>query len=110
MGSIPAGGANAGSAKRQALFALAPPAYEPTPSATAHGWVRIPHPKIGVLAHQAQGVGIFAKGEIPAISLLLTFFVECAILNVLHKSHNISPEWAFLSLVKMHTPFSACSG
>ena len=29
--------------------------------------VRIPRPKIGVLAHQAQGVGIFAEGEIPGI-------------------------------------------
>ena len=29
-------------------------------------WVRIPRPKIGKLAYQAQGVGIFAAGEILA--------------------------------------------
>ena len=27
--------------------------------------VRLPHPKIGKLACQAQGVGIFAAGELP---------------------------------------------
>ena len=29
--------------------------------------VRIPRPKVGELAHQTQGVGIFAVGEIPGI-------------------------------------------
>ena len=37
----------------------------------ANARVRIPHPKIGVLAHLAQGVGIFANGEIPVIQKLL---------------------------------------
>ena len=36
----------------------------PTPARRASG-VRISHPKIGKLACQAQGVGIFAKSEYP---------------------------------------------
>ena len=36
-----------------------------SPSELARRGVRIPHPKIEELALQAQGVGIFAKGEYP---------------------------------------------
>ena len=34
-------------------------------SASSSNPLRIPHPKIDKLACQAQGAGIFAKGEIP---------------------------------------------
>jgi len=37
--------------------------------------LRIPHPKIGELAHQAQGAGIFAAGEITLRDAYGTFFL-----------------------------------
>ena len=39
--------------------------YSPSAEPFARHGVRIPRPKIGKLACQAQGVGIFAKGEYP---------------------------------------------
>ena len=42
--------------------------------------------------------------------IILTFLLKCDIpYLLLHKSNTFSPEWAFLSLVKMHAHFSACS-
>ena len=64
MGSIPVAGAII---KRSALVAdrfIMHPHGEPT-LRTAQNWVRIPRPKIDKLACQAQGEGIFARGEIP---------------------------------------------
>ena len=40
---------------------------------------------------------------------LLTFHPKFAILYSLHESHNFHEEFAFLLMVKMHTPFSAFS-
>ena len=43
--------------------------------------VRIPRPKIGVLAHQAQGVSIFAEGEIPGGASRVSFVLEALLTN-----------------------------
>ena len=42
--------------------------------------LRIPHPKIDKLACQAQGVGIFAKGEITLRDAFCTYLICRAIL------------------------------
>ena len=65
MGSIPVAGATEKGAAVQPPF-LWHPQEEPTSASEAQRkWVRIPRPKIGKLAWQAQGEGIFAAGEIP---------------------------------------------
>ena len=49
-------------------FVLAGVALAFTERLLANASVRIRRPKIGELAHQAQGARIFAKGEYPALT------------------------------------------
>ena len=56
---------------------------------SAQNAVRIPRPKVGELAHQTQGVGIFAAGEYSsgasfAFDAPLTAPLFCAILRPSH--------------------------
>ena len=65
MGSIPVAGAKKPNAMRWAFWH---PHGEPiSASGAKRNWVRILRPKIDKLACQAQGVSIFAKGEIPGL-------------------------------------------
>ena len=70
---------------------LLPPAPKPNDHCKAYPerqtlyvWVRIPLPKIGKLACQAKGAGIFALGEYPSSAAkkfdkfrLVDFFIHC---------------------------------
>ena len=51
-------------------------------SASSSNPLRIPHPKIDKLACQAQGVGIFAKGEITLLDAYCTYLIfKCAAMS-----------------------------
>ena len=68
LGSNPSSAAikNAPLKSRGAFFIAANSGYDPVFCPTGKTWVRIPRTKVGVLAHQTQCVGIFAKGEHPS--------------------------------------------